>query len=174
MRIRAGGLVARPTAISLLGGGMRAPKSAIAAALPAIVVTLTATLLVTVLATPAFAAGGKVRVRITGANNGQDVSNGGVAGRGRFTASGAITATGKVVAYRTVRGPVPGGVITLRFVATSAKGAITFVVKIDTGTGSSRWKITSATRRYRGLHGAGTETENAEHTVSILTGTVWR
>ena len=39
-------------------------------------------------------AGDKVRVRIAGANNGQDVRNGGVSGKGQFTATGAITDQG--------------------------------------------------------------------------------
>jgi len=119
-------------------------------------------------------AGGKVTVRIAGANNGQDVTNGGVAGRGHFTASGAITDKGTVVAYRTVKGSLPGGLITLRFVTFGKKGTITFVVKIDTSVGTSRWTITSGTKAYKGLHGKGTERENADHTVSTLTGTVLR
>jgi hypothetical protein len=82
--------------------------------------------------------GGKVRVRIAGANNGKDVTNGGVAGKGRFTATGVITDRGTAVAYRTVTGSLPGGVITLRFVTVGKKGAITYVVKIDTGSGTSR------------------------------------
>lgn len=136
---------------------------------------LMAAALVSVFAsTSSFAAGSKVRVRIVGANNGQDVTNGGVAGRGHFTATGAITDKGTVVAYRTVKGSLPGGVITLRFVTSSAKGTITFVVTINTGTGTSRWTVTSATKRYTGLHGAGSEAENADHTVSVLTGTVRR
>jgi hypothetical protein len=115
--------------------------------------------------------GGKVTVRIAGTNDGGDrVTDGGVAGTGRFTASGAIRDKGKVTAYRTVK----GALITLRFVSAGTKGTITFVVKIDTNVGTSRWTITSGTRAYKGLHGRGIERENADYTVSTLTGTVWR
>jgi hypothetical protein len=118
--------------------------------------------------------GGKVAVRIAGANNGQDVTNGGVAGRGHFTATGIIVDKGTVVAYRTVKGSLPGGLITLRFVSFGKNGTITFVVKIDTSVGTSRWTIASGTKAYKGLHGKGTEHENADHTVDTLTGTVSR
>ena len=111
----------------------------------------------------------KVRVRIAGANNGQEVSDGGVAGTGRFTATGAITEKGTVVVYRTVK----AALITLRFVTAGEKGTITFVVKIDTNVGTSRWTIISGTKAYKGLHGKGIERENADYTVSTLTGTVW-
>jgi DNA-binding beta-propeller fold protein YncE len=115
--------------------------------------------------------GGKVTVRIAGTNDGGDrVTDGGVAGTGRFTASGAIRDKGKVTGYRTVK----GAFITLRFVSVGTKGTITFVVKIDTNVGTSRWTITSGTRAYKGLHGRGIERENADYTVSTLTGTVWR
>ena len=40
--------------------------------------------------------------------------------------------------------------------------------------GSSRWTISSGTKAYKGLHGKGIERENADYTVSTLTGTVWR
>lgn len=121
---------------------------------------------------PALASGGRVRVRITNGNNGQnDVTNGGVAGRGHFKATGAISDTGTVITYRTVK----GALITLRYVTTSTKGTITYLVKINTGTGTSRWTITSATGRYKSLHGRGTESENPPYyTISILTGTLWR
>ncbi len=112
----------------------------------------------------------QVKVRITGANNGQEVTNGGVAGIGRFSAAGAITDNGTAVAYRTLK----AALITLRFVNAGAKGTITFVVKIDTNVGTSRWTITSGTKAYKGLHGKGIERENVDYTVSTLTGTVWR
>jgi hypothetical protein len=115
--------------------------------------------------------GGKVTVRITGANdNGDRVTDGGVGGTGRFTASGAITDEGTCVAYRTVK----GAFITLRFVTVGTKGTITFVVKIDTDLGTSRWTISSGTKAYKGLHGKGIERENIDYTVSTLTGTVSR
>lgn len=117
-------------------------------------------------------AGGKVVVRIAGGNNGKEPTNGGVAGRGHFTARGAITDKGTIVTYRWVRGSLPGGLITLRHVAVGKKGTINFVVKIDTSVGTSRWTIASGTNAYKGLHGKGTESENASYTVSILRGTV--
>ena len=67
-----------------------------------------------------------------------------------------------------------GPLITLRFVTAGKKGTITFVVKIDTNFGTSRWTITSGTKAYKGLHGEGSESENADYTVSTLTGTVSR
>ena len=114
--------------------------------------------------------GGKVTVRIAGANNGQNVTDGGVAGIGHFTMSGAIADNGTVIVYRTVKGPL----ITLRYVTVGKKGTITFVDKIDTKLGTSRWTITSGTKAYKGLHGKGTESENADYTVSTLIGTVSR
>ena len=44
-----------------------------------------------------------------GGNNGQDVTNGGVAGKGQFKATGAITDQGTDVAYRTVTGSLDTG-----------------------------------------------------------------
>jgi hypothetical protein len=117
------------------------------------------------------ASGGKVTVRITATTRpGGEVTNGGVAGKGRFTAVGAIRDKGAEVTYRTKR----GAIITLRYVTVGRKGTITFVVKIDTIAGTSRWTIASGTKAYRGLHGRGVERENASYTVSTLTGTVWR
>jgi hypothetical protein len=116
-------------------------------------------------------AAGKVTVRITFKNDGRDVGDGSIAGRGHFTASGAITDSGTTVIYRTKK----GALIILRDVVVGAKGTITFVVKIDTILATSRWTITSATKAYKGLHGGGTERENPPHyTVSTLTGTVSR
>jgi hypothetical protein len=113
-----------------------------------------------------------VRVWIANGNTGLNVTNGAVAGRGHFTVTGAISDTGTAVTYRWVT----GGLITLRYVTTSTKGTVTYVVKITpyTGAGSSRWTITSAAGRYKGLHGRGIESENADYTISILTGTIWR
>ena len=121
-------------------------------------------------------AGSKVRVRIVGANNGKDVTNGGVSGRGHFTASGAVVDSGKAVAYRRVKGDITTGsaVITLRYVTVGKKGTITYRVKIDMKAATSRWTITSGTKRYTGLHGSGTERENADHTIVLLTGKVHR
>ena len=128
----------------------------------------------TSLAAPVQEQSGKVRVRIATGNNGLDVTNGGVSGKGSFAATGAISDKGPCVTYRTVTGSIPGGVIKLRFACRGKKGSITFVVKIDTGTATSRWSIASGTTRYKGLRGKGAESENADHTVVVLTGTVSR
>ncbi len=120
--------------------------------------------------------GGKITVRISGTNDkqqGDHVTNGAKAGSiGNFVASGAISDRGKVVVYRTMRPPL----ITLRVVTLGSKGSITFVVKIQTNLVpvTSRWKITSGTEAYKGLHGEGLESENANYTVQTLTGTVSR
>ena len=119
-------------------------------------------------------AGGKVVVRIENGNDGSEPTNGGVGGRGHFTARGAITDKGTVVTYRWVKASLPGELITLRSVALGTKGTITFVIKIDTSSGTSRWTIASGTKAYKDLRGHGTETENADYTVSTLTGTVSR
>jgi hypothetical protein len=114
-------------------------------------------------------AGGKVKVVIAGTNDRiPPPTDGSLAGKGTFKASGALTDTGVALGYRTVNGDG----ITLRFVTKGKKGTITFVVKIDTTTGTSRWRITSGTKAYAGLHGKGTESENASYTVSTLRGTV--
>ena len=79
-------------------------------------------------------------MRISGGNEkhqGDEVTNGGLAGRGSFTASGAISTQGKVAVYRTYKPPH----ITLRFVTSDSKGTITFVVKIDMNFGTSRWTM---------------------------------
>lgn len=118
--------------------------------------------------------GRKLTVRMTGGNEhhqGDAVTNGGLAGRGRFVASGAISQHGKVSVYRTVK----GSLITLRFVTSDSRGTITFLTKIDTDIGTAHWTITSATGAYRGLRGQGTEKENPpKFTVQTLTGTVTR
>jgi hypothetical protein len=114
--------------------------------------------------------GGKIKVVIAGTNDRQDVRDGSLAGTGTFKATGAIADAGVALGYRTVTRD--GTLITLRFVAKGKQGTITYIVKIDTNTGTSRWTIASGTRAYKGLHGKGTETENASYTVSILRGTV--
>ena len=121
-------------------------------------------------------AAGKVKVRIVGTNNGKDVTNGGVSGRGHFKATGAVTDSGKVVAYRRVKGDITMGtaVITFRFVTHGKKGTITYRVTIDMKKRTSRWTITSSTKNYAGLTGHGKERENGEHTIVVLTGTVRR
>ena len=117
-------------------------------------------------------AGGKIKVVIGGTNHKYDVRDGSLAGIGTFKASGAITDTGKALAYRTVSSQ--GTRITLRYVTKGTKGTITYVVKIDTNAGTSRWTIASGSGAYKGLHGKGSETENATYTVSVLRGTVSR
>ena len=116
-------------------------------------------------------AGGKVKVVIAGTNDRiPPPTDGSLGGKGTFKASGAITDAGTALAYRTER--AGGTLITLRFVAKGKKGTITYVVKIDTNAGTSRWTIASGTNAYKGLHGKGSETENATYTVSVLRGTV--
>ena len=148
----------------------------------AIIVAVVGTLL-TVAAPTSFAAfgqlqsGGKVKVVIAGTNDAFDVTDGSLAGTGTFKASGAITDKGKALGYRTVKGDLgssAGALITLRFVTKGEKGTITYVVKIDTKASTSRWTIASGTKAYKGLHGKGTESENASFTVSTLRGTVTR
>ena len=117
-------------------------------------------------------AGGKIKVVIAGTNDKFDVRDGSLAGTGTFKASGAVTDTGKALAYRTVSSQ--GTLITLRYVTKGNKGTITYVVKIDTNTGTSRWTIVTGSGAYKGLHGKGRETENAAYTVSVLRGTVSR
>ena len=117
--------------------------------------------------------GGKVRVVIAGTNDRiPPPTDGSLAGKGTFKATGAITDAGSVLAYR--RASANGTLITLRFVAKGRKGAITYLVKIDTNAGTSRWTIASGSGAYKGLHGQGSETENATYTVSVLRGTVSR
>ena len=67
-------------------------------------------------------------------------------------------------------------VILLRYVTKGKKGAISYMVKIDTTRRPvrPRWWILSATGAYKGLQGKGDESENATYTVSTLTGRVWR
>jgi len=117
-------------------------------------------------------AGGKVKVVIAGTNDKYDVQDGSLAGTGTFQASGAVTDTGKALAYRTVGSQ--GTLITLRYFTKGKKGTITYLVKIDTKAGTSRWTIASGSGAYTGLHGKGRETENAAYTVSVLRGTVSR
>ena len=106
--------------------------------------------------------------------SGSDVTDGGVAGQGRFRISGAITDKGKVTDHRTVK----GGTETLRRVTVGERGTITFRITIHLGGSSPEtWKITSGTRAYKGLHGHGRETvDNFDGTPAtfVLQGTVAR
>ena len=154
------------------------PRTTISSVIGVTIAAVSAMLVLSSTAVGVPSTGNPVRVRIVGANNGQDVTNGGVSGRGRFTATGAISDSGSVVAYRTLKGNLDVGraLIMLRFVTRGKKGTITYLVKvkIEPTTTTSTWTITSGTKAYRGLHGSGRERENAEHTVVILTGQVSR
>ena len=117
-----------------------------------------------------------VKVVIAGTNDAlEEQTDGGIAGEGTFRATGAITDKGTVRGYRALTGP-NDAVILLRFVTKGEKGAITYLVRIDTTRRPvvSRWRIESATRAYKGLHGQGIETENRTYTVQTLRGRVWR
>jgi len=129
-------------------------------------------------ASPALSAqpalsGGKVRVVIAGTNDRvPPPTDGSLAGKGTFKATGAITDAGPALGYRKVS--AAGTAITLRYVTKGTKGTISYLVRIDTSAGTSRWIISSGTKAYAGLHGKGTESENAAYTVSVLKGTVSR
>lgn len=113
--------------------------------------------------------GGEIKVVIAHDNDrhqGDRAKN--TAGMGVFTASGAVSDQGKSLTIRTEKLPL----ITLRYVTSGRRGTITYLVKIDTEAGTAHWTITSATKAYEGLHGEGTEKENADFTVHTLTGTV--
>ena len=120
--------------------------------------------------------GKRVKVVITSTEQAkEEVTDGGIAGLGIFKANGAITDRGTVTIYRGLTG-VNDSVILLRYVTEGRKGAISYLVRIDTTRRPviSRWKIESATKAYKGLQGTGTETENASFTVYTLRGKVWR
>jgi len=112
-------------------------------------------------------AGGKVKVVIAGTNDEYPpFSDGSPVGRGTFRAGGAITDTGTAFGYRTVN-EYDRTLITLRFVTKGRKGTITYVVKKDTNAGTSRWTIASGTKAYEGMHGKGTERDNASYRLSL-------
>ena len=98
-------------------------------------------------------AGGKITAHFTETLTPQNITNGGVAGTGRFSITGAAIDNGNVTDYRTVK----GNTALIRRVAVGKKGTITFLITINLSTGSEPWTITSATKSYEGLHGAGTE-----------------
>jgi hypothetical protein len=119
-------------------------------------------------------AGKAVKVVIAGTNDAlEEQTDGGIAGEGTFRATGAITDSGSVTAYRAVPNKE---LILLRFVTKGRKGRVTYLVSIHIARlpPVSRWKIESATKAYKGLHGEGNESENATYTVSYLRGKVWR
>lgn len=119
-----------------------------------------------------------VKVVIAGTNDAlEPVTDGGITGEGTFKASGAITDSGTARGYRWLKGDeATGWQISLRYVTKGKKGAITYVVRIDTTRRPvvSRWTIESGTKAYKGLQGEGNETENATYTISYLRGMVWR
>lgn len=119
-----------------------------------------------------------VKVVIAGTNDAlEPVTDGGITGEGTFRASGAITDSGTARGYRWLKGDeATGFLISLRYVTKGKKGAITYVVRIDTTRRPviSRWTIESGTKAYKGLQGKGIESENATYTISTLRGNVWR
>lgn len=119
-----------------------------------------------------------VKVVIAGTNDAlEPVTDGGITGEGTFRASGAITDSGTARGYRWLKGDeATGFLISLRYVTKGKKGAITYVVRIDTTRRPviSRWTIESGTKAYKGLRGKGIESENATYTISTLRGNVWR
>jgi hypothetical protein len=118
--------------------------------------------------------GKPVKVVIAGTNDAlEEQTDGGIAGEGTFKATGAIADSGPVTAYRAVPNK---DLILLRFVTKGKKGTITYLVDIHIAQlpPVSRWKIESATKAYKGLHGEGNESENATYTISYLRGKMWR
>jgi hypothetical protein len=115
-----------------------------------------------------------VKVVIAGTNDAkEEVVDCGIVGEGTFRATGGIADSGPVRAYRCVPND---NLIVFRYVANGKNGTIAYHVAIDIERlpPVSHWKIESATRAYRGLHGEGNESENATYTVTYLKGSVWR
>jgi len=112
------------------------------------------------LAQPAGAVSGRITLRSSETLKEPHVTNGGVAGRGRFIISGAIADRGTLIDYRTQK----GNIAHVRRVAIGTKGTITFAITIDLATGAEPWTVASGTRRYKGLHGRGTVTVDAWYT----------
>jgi hypothetical protein len=115
---------------------------------------------VTRIAPPASPAAPSSEVTLEGTGNGPvnpgpygtGVTNGGVAGTGRFTLTGAINDKGTYISYRSVRGRIAK----VRDVLTTKKGTITIVITIHLRTESiAPWTITSGTASYLGLRGKG-------------------
>ena len=113
------------------------------------------------LAQPAVTAvSGRITLRSSETLKEPHVTNGGVAGRGRFIISGAIADKGTLIDYRTQKGKIAH----VRRIAIGTKGTITFAITIDLATGAEPWTVASGTRRYKGLHGRGTVTVDAWYT----------
>jgi hypothetical protein len=102
---------------------------------------------------------GTMALRCTGKLTAHDVTNGGVAAKGRCTASGAIIDRGTFTDYRSTK----GSLIKIRRVFVGIKGTISFVITIKPYF-SSRWVIVSSTRGYLGLHGSGSENSDLNST----------
>ncbi len=121
------------------------------------------------------AAGKPVKVVIAGTNDALEPNtDGGIQGEGTFKATGAITDSGWVRGYRAMPNK---DLILLRFVTKGRKGSITYLVNIhiDQQPVVARWKIVSATKAYKGLHGEGKELENPpKYSIVWLRGKVWR
>jgi hypothetical protein len=121
------------------------------------------------------AEGKPVKVVISGTNDAlEPVTEGGIAGEGTFKATGAITDSGWARGFRAMPNK---DLILLRFVTKGRKGSITYLVNIhiDQQPVVARWKIESATKAYKGLHGEGKEFENPPiYSVVWLRGKVWR
>ncbi len=98
-------------------------------------------------------ANGKITIRAVETLKEPHVTNGGVAGTGRFTVSGAITDAGKVTDYRRQKGTTAW----VRRVAAGKRGTITFLITINLNTASELWRVVSGTKAYRGLHGKGAQ-----------------
>ena len=92
---------------------------------------------------------------VPGPNN-SGVTDGRVAGTGRFSFGGVLNDAGRYTDYRTVTGQIA----TVRKVLVTTKGTITMMVTIHLGPseGSPPWTITAATGAYAGLRGKGTLT----------------
>jgi hypothetical protein len=106
--------------------------------------------------------------------NGSGVTDGGVAGTGRFRFGGVFSGAGRFTDYRTVKGQIA----TVRKVLVTSEGTITTMVTIHLGRkGSPPWTITAATGAYAGLRGKGTLTADnfqANPYTFVMTGTTSR
>lgn len=116
----------------------------------------------------------QLTVRSTETLIGDDVTDGGIAAKGRFSMSGALTDTGSITDYRTVK----GGVAFIRRVAVGERGTITFLIAIHLDDpGPAPWKITSATRTYKDVRGTGRQVVDRYYETPatfVLSGTVAR
>ena len=107
--------------------------------------------------------GAPVRLTVEGIGDGpvapgpnkSGVTDGGVAGTGRFSFGGVLNEAGRYTDYRTVTGQIAR----VRKVLVTNEGTIMMIVTIHLGReGSPPWTITAATGAYAGLRGKGTLT----------------